>query len=237
MFSRSSNLLFLVNQSPEMKKERILSPAVWSYILLVAVVFTAFFVTFFPLEWHKMFYRALFTVIYLSAIYNMEKHRKQVLLSSLLVLVMNWISGFFELPLVGYISKTLNIIFFLYIVGALVRQVARAKTVTAKVIMEAINGYLLIGISFAVLVAIVGEVDPSGFNFHSAVKDDPGIASRFSDDLYYTYITMATVGYGDMLPLKPVTKSLATLIGITGQLYIAIIIAMLVGKFASQKNQ
>jgi len=220
-----------------MKKERIISSAFWSYTLLVTVVFTVFCVTLLPLDWQKYFYKSLFMVIYFTAIYNMEKHRKQVLVFSLLVLVMNIVSFFFDLTVVGLCSKSLNILFFLYIVSALIGQVARAKTVTAKVIMESINGYLLIGISFAMLVAIIGELDPAGFNFHFTFTDKMVAVSHFSEDLYYTFITMATVGYGDMLPLKPIAKSLATMIGITGQLYIAIIIAMLVGKFASQKKE
>ena len=48
---------------------------------------------------------------------------------------------------------------------------------------------------------------------------------------------MGTVGYGDFLPKTPFAKSFSTLIGVTGQLYVAIIISMLVGKFSSSTNQ
>jgi voltage-gated potassium channel len=219
-----------------MKEERIKPSAFWSYTLLTAVVFTVFAVTLFPVEWQKYLYKGLFMVIYFTAIYNMDKYRKRVLIFSLLVLVMNIVSFFLELTLVGLVSKALNVVFFLYIVGALVRQVARAKTVTANVILESINGYLLIGLSLSMLVAISGELDPAGFNFHNTYADKLVAVSHFSKDLYYTFITMATVGYGDLLPVKPFARSLATMIGITGQLYIAIIIAMLVGKFASQRQ-
>ena len=47
---------------------------------------------------------------------------------------------------------------------------------------------------------------------------------------------MTTVGYGDLLPVAPFARSLATLIAITGQLYLGIIVAMLVGKYASQRK-
>ena len=219
-----------------MNKRRILSFEPWSYILLVAVVFTTFFVTLFPFEWHKGLYKFLFMVIYFSGIFNLERHRRQVIYLSLVVLLFDLISILFDMAILGLASRVLNIIFFSYIVGALVFQIARAKTVNAKVIMESINGYLLIGIVFAIVVAITAEIDPSGFNFHNTPSSGTFNPSQFSQDLYYTLITMATVGYGDMLPLKPFTRSLATMIAITGQLYVAIIIAMLVGKFASQRK-
>jgi hypothetical protein len=47
-------------------------------------------------------------------------------------------------------------------------------------------------------------------------------------------VTLATLGYGDMVPLKPYSRSLATLITISGQLYVATIIGILIGKFASK---
>jgi hypothetical protein len=106
--------------------------------------------------------------------------------------------------------------------------------VNAQVILESIIGYLLIGIVFAVVVAVIGHLDPAAFSFTTRRSADTAIAADFSEDLYFTNITLATVGYGDMLPMKPYARSLATLIGMSGQLYIAIIIAMLVGKFSSQ---
>jgi hypothetical protein len=60
---------------------------------------------------------------------------------------------------------------------------------------------------------------------------------NFSTYLYYGLVTLSTLGYGDIVPTMPFSKSLAILTSISGQLYIAIIIAMLVGKFASQKNE
>jgi len=153
---------------------------------------------------------------------------------TILVFLANWVSGLWDISILTAVSKVLNMVFFLYVVGALIKQIARSQTVNARVIAESILGYLLIGIVFAILVALSGQFDTDGYNFHAASLDGGLIASNFSKDLYYTFITMATVGYGDLLPTRPYTQSLATLIGITGQLYIGIIIAMLVGKFASQ---
>jgi voltage-gated potassium channel len=57
---------------------------------------------------------------------------------------------------------------------------------------------------------------------------------HLSESMYFGFVTLASLGYGDIVPLKPYTRSLATLIAISGQLYIATIIGILIGKFASK---
>jgi voltage-gated potassium channel len=93
-----------------------------------------------------------------------------------------------------------------------------------------------VGIVFSIVIAAIGQYDPAAFTFHDESASSSEIASSFGRNLYYTFITMTTVGYGDLLPVKPYARSLATLIAITGQFYLGIIVAMLVGKYASQRN-
>jgi hypothetical protein len=128
------------------------------------------------------------------------------------------------------ISKVLNFVFFSYIVMSLIRQIASARHVTRGVILEAINGYLLLGLVFTFLIGLTIQVDPMSYNFSQNGK------VSLHDSMYYGFITFATLGYGDLLPLKPYAKSLSILIAVCGQLYLAVIIALLVGKFSSQTH-
>jgi voltage-gated potassium channel Kch len=78
--------------------------------------------------------------------------------------------------------------------------------------------------------------NPGSYNFPAidiAYGEDVSHVSKF---IYYTFVTFTTLGYGDIVPQTPVARSLAILISITGQIYIAIIIALLVGKFAGGQN-
>ena len=59
---------------------------------------------------------------------------------------------------------------------------------------------------------------------------------KLADVTYFTFVTMSTLGYGDVLPGIPLTRSLSIFISITGQIYLAVIIAMLVGKYSAQKS-
>lgn len=115
-------------------------------------------------------------------------------------------------------------------------QIARAKTVTPLVIMESINGYLMLGMSFSILIALISFVDPSSFSFpHLTTALDPTI-SYFSNYTYYGFVTLTTLGYGDVVPLTSAAKSFSIFTAITGQMYVAIIIAALVAKYLNQSN-
>jgi amino acid transporter len=99
--------------------------------------------------------------------------------------------------------------------------------------MSSISGYLLLGILYSLLIAAIVQWDADAFNFAKGVNNHGDPATNLSNALYFGFVTLATVGYGDNVPLKPYTRSLATLISISGQLYIATIIGILIGKYAS----
>lgn len=166
------------------------------------------------------------------------KKRSNFLLALVTVtLVFEWITGFFGFQLLAIFAKGTNVLFFLVIVFLLLKQIATAKEVNAEIILGAMIGYLLLGIIFSIFLTIIMQNDPSAFNIPLAVNQLPGNEPNVSTPLYYGYVTLATLGYGDIVPLKPYTRSLSTLIAISGQFYIAIIVALLVGKFAVKQEE
>ena len=209
---------------------------IFNYSLLALVVFTMFFVVFFPLSWQGNMYDYLFTLIYLNAALTMDKHRRRILVIALVAMVLEMGSSWLDMSILNWISKILNILFFIYIVANFISIIARSKTVNTKVILESINGYLLLGFVFSLLITIAVLYDPMAFKFPEETILYDHQANNFSNYMYYGLVTLSTLGYGDILPTLPFSKSLATLTSITGQLYIAIIIAMLVGKYAGQKK-
>jgi hypothetical protein len=96
-----------------------------------------------------------------------------------------------------------------------------------------VNGYLLLGLILSLLVALLSHFQPGAYNFgshddHFSYSHEPIV-----DYTYYAFTVFATVGYGDLLPIKPAAKALSILASVSGQLYLTILIAMLVGKFIS----
>jgi hypothetical protein len=98
--------------------------------------------------------------------------------------------------------------------------VATAKIVTTKEILESISGYLLIGIIYSIIISFIIQNDPGAYNVASQTSTVEVSSLNLSVSSYYSYVTLASLGYGDIVPLKPYTRSLATFISITGQLYI-----------------
>jgi hypothetical protein len=80
------------------------------------------------------------------------------------------------------------------------------------------------------------QYDSGAFSYNqSQIEGSEKYLSK-SVPLYYSFITLASVGYGDIVPLKPYTRSIATFIAVSGQFYIAVIVALLVGKFSAQNS-
>jgi hypothetical protein len=204
----------------------------WGMILLVSLIFIIFLLPVLPITWQAGGSRILYTIVYFSAIFSIEKRRKSILVLSILAFCMEWLAGLFDLWLMTAVSKSLNVMFFLIIAIILIKQVATAREVNLKVILGSVLGYLLLGLLFSIFVTYIMVQDPGAFNISQAGGQEP--VTRLSESIYFTFVSLATLGYGDILPLKPYSRSLAIFITISGQLYIAIIIAMLVGKFAGE---
>jgi hypothetical protein len=208
-----------------------------SIILLLMIVFTIFLVPAFPPDSLQYLYPVCFTIIFLIAAVSLQKHRKHSIIGAFTLIGVLWISIIAELGVLVIIARIIQFLFFFYLVARLVIQIANTTTVTGKVILDSITGYLLMGMAYSTLVMLLSFTSPGSYNFKPLDLTDNDKLAPVSDYFYYTFITYTTTGYGDFLPLTPMAKSLAMMIGITGQLYVAIIIAMLVGKYAtSRKN-
>lgn len=127
--------------------------------------------------------------------------------------------------LIELLKGSAFIVFFIFIIIHLVRFIKTTPRVDQNVLMASMNIYLLGGIIGAFLAFMLYLVYPDAYHF-PADTPSPNIVNF----LYYSFITMSTVGYGDITPAIPETQTLAYLLSVTGQLYVAVIIAFLVGK-------
>lgn len=207
----------------------------WNSLLVISLVFTAFIL---PL-WSTagtMVFRLTYSVIYFSALFSLKKRSKELIALFFLTIILEWISGLLDAEVMYHLSKFFNVIFFIVIVILVIKQIANESEVNARMIFGSVTGYLLIGIIFSIFVAFIINNDPDAFNIPATDTLQVNQATRTSASNYFVFVTMATLGYGDIVPLKPYSRSLATVMVIVGQFYVAIIVALLVGKFAAGKN-
>lgn len=122
-----------------------------------------------------------------------------------------FLAAFFGLAAAGLFSHLRNS-----------RSVARAQLYTA------VNIYLLLGLLWATLYLVIDAFSPGSIQIGSHPVD------RQTELLYFSLVTLSTIGYGDIVPLSGEARILAALEGVTGVLYIAITVALLVGRFRGE---
>lgn len=220
-----------------LKLERIDTTPYGGKVLFAMLFFLLFIIPFFPQHLHRLLYNLLFTLVFMSAVFSMETEQTRILYYAILASITEWISYLLDLDIIHSVSKLITLMFFIFIVIRLIVQIAKAKEVTADVIVESINGYLLLGLAYSVLIAAIEIIEPASFSFGLSEMQVRDTISDFSDYVYYTFVTYSTLGYGDIVPKLPFAKALVILITISGQLYLTILIAMLVGKYLVSKNK
>jgi hypothetical protein len=113
-----------------------------------------------------------------------------------------------------------------------VRHVFGSATVDRNLLFGAMCVYLLMGLIWAILYGLITQFWPGSFNG----MENPGGTVTMDNLLYYSFVTLAGLGYGDITPVVPLARTLAYMEVIAGQLYIAIMLAGLVGIFLNERN-
>ncbi len=164
------------------------------------------------------------------AVQDGRKHRRVVLGMAIVVILTDLTAILLRTALTSWVSTVAAAFFLGYAVVAIFLYLAKQHEVTVDMIMAAASEYVLIGILFAVLYNFMEAAYPGSFNFAGAENKRPGF-------LYFSFVTLTTTGYGDVLPLSPQARSLAAFEAVTGQLYIAITVALLVGAYSAGRKK
>lgn len=127
----------------------------------------------------------------------------------------------------GVTTAGLGTAFFLYTTVVLLLAVLRTPRITTETIYGALCCYLLFGITWAHAYALLSGLDTNAFR--GVDGSGPDGQRTFADFLYYSYVTLTTLGYGDVVPSSAKAKSLAMMEAITGVIFVAVQIARLVG--------
>jgi voltage-gated potassium channel len=149
-------------------------------------------------------------------------------------LAVNLISEFAPSHSSSALETTLRLACLSILVFMTVKQTLRPGPVTVYRVMGGIAGYLLIGFTWSFAYQLVMHWAPSAIHFASAVEDIP--ARQPTHLIYFSFVTLTTVGYGDAYPVHPVARSLVVAEALTGQLYLAILIGSLVGMALQTKS-
>jgi hypothetical protein len=136
------------------------------------------------------------------------------------------------------IGHGVAVVFYFWAAVLIVASLFRSRALALDSICGAIAGYLLLGMAWAVLYSLLDTVWPGSFDIGNRLAEQlHGGDSRIHLFTYYSFITLTTVGYGDVNPLSLPARTCAWLEALTGQFYLAVVVAGLVGALLSQKSE
>ncbi len=175
------------------------------------------------------------SVVLLSAVYSVSRKKQVFTIAVLLAFPAfagTWVAYFLGNVYLTLMAWSFAIVFLTLIGGIVLSDVLKAEKVTTDTIHGAISVYLLIGVTWAILYSLIEGVQPQSFLIaHGQITYVTEYILHF---LYYSFVTLTTLGYGDITPLTPLAKTLSYMEAVTGQIYIAVLIARLVGVHIAQ---
>jgi hypothetical protein len=180
---------------------------------------------------------AVYTIILISAIYALRKHKMHFIISSIIALMgcsshlCFIITG---IPTIKIIGSSFYLIFYLIFIQAILSDILRSKNVTADTFCGAVCAYFMLGILYGTIYSIIEYFIPGSFS--GLIDSNSGPFKSYMDILYFSFMTLTTIGYGDIIPAKSLAKSFVILEGITGVFYIGILVSHLVSG-VPKKNQ
>ena len=136
---------------------------------------------------------------------------------------------FFPHPTLEGLKWALLVVFFGLTVYGLFPYLKNARSVTDAHLYTAVSIYLLLGMQWFALYSTIDVFFPGAI-----LQNNAAMADRHSELLYFSLVTLSTIGYGDIVPVNGEVRMLAALEGVAGVLYIAITVALLVSSYKHQ---
>jgi hypothetical protein len=137
-----------------------------------------------------------------------------------------------------FLAQLCEITFFLGAACLIVRSFFQRDHVSFDSILGAVCGYLFLGLGWAVCYAIIENFHPGSFDAGESLaklREGPALLPQLL--IYFSFVTLTTVGYGDITPLSPPARTFAWMEAITGQFYLAVIVAALVTLITAKHGQ
>jgi hypothetical protein len=172
-----------------------------------------------------------FSFILFSGIYAVSQKRYHFVIALVIAipsLVLLWSRHLLESPSLILAKDSLMILFYGYTMMIILSHIFREKEVTADLIMGAVCVYFFLGLMWGSVFSVLESMQPGSFQIGQ------GQTADITNFVYYSFVTQTTLGYGDITPITSPARSLSLLEAVIGQLYLAVLIARLVGVHIAQ---
>ena len=175
----------------------------------------------------KILMDVIITFVFISSIYAVSSKKSVVFIASALALPMFislWVPHLEKIPLLVLTGDFFGIFFLAFIVVVILSFIFKERNVSLSVIYASIVVYLLLGLMWSFIFKVVESLQPGSFSVpHQMLGEGRSLFS------YYSFVTITTLGYGDITPIKGAARAFSELEAVVGQIYLVVLVARLVG--------
>jgi len=175
-------------------------------------------------------FELIFDAILLAGVYSVgpSRHRWPFLLLTIVALAVRWGEHLSGVPALDVSALAITVVWLVYAIALIIAHLFQRRDVSVDTILGSVVVYLLIAVTFTLTFEIIELQNPGSFSGvpDNAAADRGALGSAM---MYFSLVCISTMGYGDITPLSDIARPVAVLEGVTGQLYLAVMIARLVG--------
>jgi hypothetical protein len=189
------------------------------------------------IEGGELMVSGLFSLVLVAGVVAVA-NRKRVLVIAIVLAIPaiagRWINHFRPDLIPPAVFLVAGLILIAFVVGNLLRFVLRAPSVNTEVLCASISAYLMLGLMWTIAYWLVDQLTPGGafsYNTNAGTHSMNGFTG-----FYFSFVTLSTVGYGDITPVSRIARWLAAMEAMTGLLYVAVLIARLVSLYSTPKS-
>jgi hypothetical protein len=189
------------------------------------------------LEGGHLILSVLFSLVLIAAVFAVADRKRTLVIALVLAvpaITARWINHFRPDLIHPAVFLVCALLLLAFVIGHLLHFILRAPVVTVEVLCASIAAYLMLGLMWTVAYWLVDQLNPGGafsFNTNGGAQSMNGFTG-----FYFSFITLSTVGYGDITPVSRVARLLAAMEAMTGLLYVAVLIARLVSLYSKAKS-
>ncbi|HTG81584.1 MAG TPA: potassium channel family protein [Geobacteraceae bacterium] len=181
----------------------------------------------------------LFSLLMIAGVVTMSRHSAVRFIAGVVAfaaIALRWMTHIAPTPAVLRWSSLASLIFMVLLtMGTLYKVFMDDKPVTGHRILGAIAAYLLFGITWSILYGLLDQLLPHAFSISSVTGDyNP---ERQEEIVYFSFVTLTTLGYGDITPTHDASRMFAVMEALLGQLYPATLLARLVSLEVSHRER
>jgi len=183
----------------------------------------------------RIFLDIFITAIYISMVYTVSHKKRHLYIGVLFAMVMLislWLQYFYQNNLVFAIGRICGILLLIMVIINTLAFIFKSEDVTIEVIYAAILVYLLMALMWSFVYVLLELINSASCNVAWSLEQ--GSQMRF---IYYSFVTITTLGYGDITPATELASSFSILEAVVGQLYLVVVVARLVGMHVSSKSR